>query len=229
MQMSFRVGGRTQANPHAPGTSLPRRTSPPGRGEVVHAFGLAASLPEGLQRKGARAPKHCDPVATNGAALQRPRRLLPCRGCGHIVSGLIGPALARFGRASRVQDLELLRASLKERRCATGVRAGCCHACTASIRGPGIRGELPRVKRPRRYGRCLIRVTAPAPQSRSAARPMWTGVRAVWGAWGGGDNKTWCLTLWVWHPNNRRCPRCQTRRVRHRARTCGGRGWREPL
>jgi hypothetical protein len=110
---------------------------------VLRAFGLAASPPKGLRDRRERGRRNAAILLQQeGQPFGRPRRLLPCRGCGHIVSGLIGPALARFGRASRVQDLELLRASFEERRCATGVRAGCCQACTAPVRGPGIRGEL---------------------------------------------------------------------------------------
>ncbi len=104
------------------------------------------------------------------AASRRPRRLLAVPRVRSHRQRAFGPALARFGRASRVQDLELLRAHEDmERRCATGVRAGCCQACTASIRGPGIRGEL-NLASDARDGAdaCLNRVTAPAPQSRSA-------------------------------------------------------------
>ncbi len=102
---------------------------------------LAALTPEGLRRQGSAGAEVLRSVATRGQPCGARAGCLPCRGCDHIVSGLIGPALARFGRASRVQDLERLRTNM-ERRCATGVRAGCCQACTASIRGPGIRGEL---------------------------------------------------------------------------------------
>ena len=56
-------------------------------------FGLAAVTPEGLSKsKGARAPKRCDPVATQGSLAAPAPVAMPCRGCGHIVSGLIGPA-----------------------------------------------------------------------------------------------------------------------------------------
>ncbi len=139
--------------------------------------GIAA---RGFEKKGSAGAKALRSCCNKRAALQRPRRLLPCRGCGHIVSGLVGPALAPSGEPLASEDLELLRASLKERRCATGVRAVCCHACTASIRGPGIRGELNLAS-----DAATVRSSASAgspPPPRKAAqlmRPMWTGVRGV--------------------------------------------------
>ena len=155
---------------------------------------LAASArPRVCERKGARALKHCDPVATNGQLFSARAGCVPCRGCGHIVSGLIGPARATSARASRVEDLELLRASFEERRCATGVRARCCHQCTAPVRGPGIRGEL-FLASDARDGTdiCLNRAPPPPRKAAQLMRPsVDRGARSM-GEAGRAGTRFWC-------------------------------------
>ncbi len=130
---------------------------------------LAACARGDEGNEGARAPKHCDPVATNGQRFSARAGCLPCRGCDHIVSGLSVRLSLASGEPLASRTSSCCAPQYMERRCATGVRAGCCQACTASIRGPGIRGELYLASDAHDgTDACLNRVTAPAPQSRSA-------------------------------------------------------------
>ncbi len=98
--------------------------------------------PEGLGEEGSAGAEALRSCRDKRAAFGARAGCLPCRGCGHIVSG---PSVRPGGMTpglSRPGPRAAARPECRERRCATGVRATCCHQCTASIRGPGIRGEL---------------------------------------------------------------------------------------
>ena len=90
---------------------------------------------------------------------------VPCRGCGHIVSG---PSVRPGGicaRASRVQDLELLRSVTQE----APLRDGRPCRMLPSLhsldpRPRNLRRAKPRVRRPRRCRRLPQPGTAPAPR-----------------------------------------------------------------
>ena len=133
--------------------------------------------------KGARAPKRCDPVATKGSS-SAPAPVA-CRAEGAVTSSAgfrsgsrsLRESLSRPGPRAAARRLDA------ERRCATGVRAGCCHALhSLDPRPRNLRRAKPRVRRPRRYRRLPQPGHRPRPASAAQLmRPMWTGVRGVWG------------------------------------------------
>jgi hypothetical protein len=115
---------------------------------------------------------------------------LPCRGCGHIVSELIGPApmsttepLRRRGpRASALRTLGApLPTGVRARRGGAMLRMDCHHAQPRSP-APESAASFTARQTPRRYDVGLNR--AP-PLSRKAAQacrvPLRAGVRQVWG------------------------------------------------
>jgi hypothetical protein len=132
-----------------------------------------AIAPEGMSKSegsaGAKALRSC---CNNRAALQRPRRLLavPRVRSHRQRAHRSGPgAIAPEPLASRTLSC---CAPNMERRCRRASVRFVAIAHSPDRRPRNLQRAKPRVRRPRRYGRCLNRVTAPAPQSRSAAASL---------------------------------------------------------
>ena len=150
----------------------------------LHAYSFSrANGPEFCQRaKGARALKRCDPVATQGSS-SAPAPVA-CRAGGAVTSSASPsvrlrrppPSLASSGpRAAALRS--------KRSAAADGRPRGLLPFHAAPIAGPGICGELSRTSDAATVRRRPQPGTAPVPQSRSSLpRPVWAGVRRVWGS-----------------------------------------------
>ncbi len=164
---------------------------------VGHRCGLLcrqASTPRGIaargfeKSKGARAPKRCDPVATNG----QPSAPAPvaCRAEGAVTSsagssvrlGALRPSLSRPEprAAAHPNDGAPLR---------DGRPCSLLPGCTASIRGPGICGELSLASDARDgTDACLNRAPPPPRKAAQLMRPMMgRGAESMGEVGGGGD------------------------------------------
>ena len=163
--------------------AAPSRARDDGCGDVRHrSRGVAARGDE--EKEGARAPKHCDPVAPNG----QPSAPAPvaCRAEGAITSS----AGCRSGSHSLRESLSRPgpRAAAPGNLSAAARRASVQDvAKPAQPRSAAPESEVSYSPRqtPRRYGRLPQPGTAPAPQSRSAAASRVDGGGGSMGEWRG--------------------------------------------
>ena len=130
----------------------------------------------GLAKKRERGRRSAAILSRREGSLAAPAPVA-CRAEGAVTSsaglrsgsGVIRQSLSRPGPRAAARLLRPCGAWLtRERRCATGVRAGCCHLHSLDPRPRNMRRAKPRVRRPRRCRRLPQPGTAPAPHSRSA-------------------------------------------------------------
>jgi hypothetical protein len=185
LHLSPHAGRGREQRERVRGSGTPQRKRPPltptlsscrrrafsttrtGRGGTVRMpHGLAASLPEGFKERRERGRRSTAILSRHRAAFRRPRRLLAVPGVrSHRQRAHRSSPASR--RTSRVHDLERLRT--KVRRCRRASVRPVAIAHSPDRRPRNVRRAIPRVRRPRRYGRKPQPGTAPAPRSRSAA------------------------------------------------------------
>jgi hypothetical protein len=167
----------------APRHCVPRRARDDGWWGVSAgsscAFVLAGRGPPRVcEKKGARAPKHCDPVATNG----QPSAPAPvaCRAEGAITSSAgLRSDPGEWRRASRVQDLELLRSQRESAAARRASVQGVATNAQPRSAAPESEAELSLASDARDgTDACLNRAPPPPRKAAQLLRPMWTGVRA---------------------------------------------------
>jgi hypothetical protein len=166
-----------------------RLHSPGMTGRGGNAFGLAAFPPEGMAKSegsaGAETLRSC---CNKKGSLAAPAPVVPRvrshRQRAHRSgSRLLRESLSRPGPRAAAPQMRPCEAWLTS---GAPLRDGRPCSLLPSLHSPGprrrnLRRASPRVRRYERCSACLNRVTAPAPQSRSAARPIRAGVSGVWG------------------------------------------------
>jgi hypothetical protein len=149
-----------------------------------------AVAPSFVKERGSAGAAALRNLLQSRAALRRPRRLLPCRGCGHIVSGLIGPAwgpsrpsLSRPGPRAAARHVD--DAPLRDGRPCKVLPP--LHSLDPRPRN--LRRASPHVRRPRRYGRLPQPGHRPRPAKplKLAASRVGQGCGEYGGAERGGD------------------------------------------